>query len=399
MLSCSTSFDQLRQHTSSSRDDLYKKYLIAFYHFVSNELCISLRMPTDSTSDISSGRNIATIVAFYQSFYYLRTQISDDFKTYDAVFLELIDSVEEYITSSTEASCRINFDQKYNFAEVKKSFFDQLDEKFEDFFDSNQMHDDFEEAKYNYIYGVKPKSLGCIQALIEFFNAMSHILACYITEADESTRTSNIEKAGAHISRGTLDNYKSIIKNGFETLGKSLLRCDEIFGEENPISLVEIRKIEFFALGKPFSSDEKSEVLKGYKGVCQSVINKIAAYPTVKKSNILTNLQQATIVEFITKVTPFDACAMGKFIQSIKSWDIKGEQKYERLLPLWVYLYILIYTEKSRIINIKAALNLSDIRQRRYLNFKKLHLQDSKTADAGIAALIDSLDNVDKLFC
>lgn len=384
----------LKDKKPTDIDEVYKKYFIIFSHFVSNELCISLRMPTETIGEISSGRNITTIVMFYNAFQLMHCK-NDDISALDKLLDKLLVHTSTYIDQVQTEDCAVDFNGMFDFDSVDTKRFNSLNSRFDDYFDSSQIHDDFEKARYKYLYDVRPNVLGCIQALIEFFNATSHLLACFSKDADKETIASNIEKANAHLTRGTLDNYKSVIKNGFEVMGSSLLECAKQFGETKPLSLVEIRRLEFDSLGRSLSAEERTMMFLGYKNICLEIVEILNKTEKKKRQQRpLTQRQSSIIKDLISSIPTIPSCALGNFIKQVKVWDITHEENFASYISLWTYIFVVVAdSQKGKVVDLSVALSLPVDRQERYKGFKQMHIKPPRETEREdyLSSLIKSM--------
>ncbi|EAL3889597.1 hypothetical protein [Campylobacter sp. RM5063] len=102
------------------------------------------------------------------------------------------------------------------------------------------------------------------QSLIEFHNAISHLVSIFYGNTEES----NIKRAINHFKRGALDSYKSIIKDYY-----LLKNSGNIIYELDFKKLKEIREKEFKDIG---ASNNNSELLKKYKDIVNDIINNLS---------------------------------------------------------------------------------------------------------------------------
>ncbi|MEA1956295.1 MAG: hypothetical protein U9N02_07370 [Campylobacterota bacterium] len=108
---------------------------------------------------------------------------------------------------------------------------------------------DFHEAvaDFNQLY----KNKLFKQGLIEFNNALSHLFAGFCSS--ETSFKKNISKACTHLHRGSLDYYKTLIKNK-----ESLTHLQKE-------KLIDIRKLEMDSVGLEITNNDKDEILIEYR--------------------------------------------------------------------------------------------------------------------------------------
>jgi len=97
------------------------------------------------------------------------------------------------------------------------------------------------------------------QSLMEFNNAISHIN----TALKRKEPIKNFERAAQHLNRGTLDFYKSVIKELF------------ILEKLSPTDLVELKEIrfnEFETIGSN-KYDDRKKLYSDYKKLCKKIIS------------------------------------------------------------------------------------------------------------------------------
>ena len=98
------------------------------------------------------------------------------------------------------------------------------------------------------------------QGVIEFHNFLAHLLVAFAGETKSTDN--NHKKAINHLYRGTIDCYKSIIKNN----------CDEYCPFQKEI--IEIREQEIKNLGiEATSTEAKYQLVKSYKNIVNKIIN------------------------------------------------------------------------------------------------------------------------------
>ncbi|ECK7568718.1 hypothetical protein AJY72_00180 [Campylobacter jejuni] len=101
------------------------------------------------------------------------------------------------------------------------------------------------------------------QSLIEFHNAISHLVSIFYGNTEES----NIKRAINHFKRGALDSYKSIIKDYYllKNSGNILYELDL------EKKLINIRENEFRNMG----TDNNGDLLKKYENMVNDIINNL----------------------------------------------------------------------------------------------------------------------------
>jgi hypothetical protein len=97
------------------------------------------------------------------------------------------------------------------------------------------------------------------QGMIEFNNALAHLFTGFCTS--ETNFEKNISKACTHLHRGSLDYYKTLIKN------------KESLTHKQKIELIKIRDLEMKSIGLEVSNNDKDTILIGYRNLARHLHN------------------------------------------------------------------------------------------------------------------------------
>ena len=95
------------------------------------------------------------------------------------------------------------------------------------------------------------------QGLIEFNNALSHLFAGF--SSSDTNFEKNISKACTHLHRGSLDYYKTLIKN------------KESLTHSQKQELIRIREMEIKSIGLEVSNNNKDEILDEYRKLARKL--------------------------------------------------------------------------------------------------------------------------------
>jgi len=191
----------------------------------------------DLISSLTKGRNIKVIYEFYKVFLII-TAKNPDMTTEDKnkaiKSLNLI--ISKYENNNNNIS-KLELCNKLDFNSIKSLY------------DIEMMIQEFNKA--NKIFRNKFDNKIFKQSIIEFNNALSHIIVGFT--GDKTKFDKNINKANSHLHRGILDFYKTIIK-------KTNLNNTQIQ------ELKQIREYEFNSIGLDTSSNKiKIELIDKYK--------------------------------------------------------------------------------------------------------------------------------------
>lgn len=97
------------------------------------------------------------------------------------------------------------------------------------------------------------------QGLIEFNNALSHLFAGLC--ASETSFEKNVLKASTHLHRGSLDYYKTLIKN------------KESLTYAQKKELIRIRNLEMKSIGLEVTNRDKDDILAEYRALARQLHN------------------------------------------------------------------------------------------------------------------------------
>lgn len=248
--------------------------LIEFYRiyckFLSIDLFLSMRPAKADAEGYRGGRNFILLYKFFEIFYNIYLE-ELDISTRHENLKSLNSAIDEYIRTSQKSiglasnlQCeKINIDNKNDLLKIFEPKNKEIFKKFYQIVKIFKKHiNGYPEIKSHFSGRIKEPVLG--QGMIEFHNAMSHLT--FVAREKENSN-SNVEKALAHIYRGTIDNMKSIIKN---------LKLDD---EEKKL-IIDIRAEEFNLLGCNIKLDEyniehdkKSIIINKYEKLVLSLLS------------------------------------------------------------------------------------------------------------------------------
>ena len=190
------------------------------------------------TSLSNEGRDFTIIRNFLDVFIFLtKDTFNMDNKQRTSLNTSLSKLLNEYTESYAEI---INISEiKIHKNDLYCNLFEKCNSALNKFVDAISL---YEKSTYNKVLH--------FQALIEFNNFLSHIYKFSITKEDI-----NIERVISHLYRGSLDAYKTIIINNYNTIDKN--------------SLAQLRYQEIDKIGKIFnqkhSSSTNHDLLEQYK--------------------------------------------------------------------------------------------------------------------------------------
>ncbi len=165
-------------------------------------------------------------------------------------FLYLVDAVEQYK----------KWRNKLNKEQILIIYTKNLEDR-QKYYTNNDEFNNFNEKLLQKIEVDKLKSNEVLkQTLIEFHNAISHLVAVYYGRNQEN----NKNRAINHFKRGALDSYKAIIKDFYH-----LYNAKKVVYEPLTENLKNIRKKEYLGIG----SD--NVIFKEYKNFTDSLITNI----------------------------------------------------------------------------------------------------------------------------
>mgnify|MGYP000570693552 CR=1 FL=1 len=338
MISFSSSFDILSNFKPKDEKQLYQMYMVVFYIFLSSELCASLKMPSQNLADYKVGRNISIVNSLYQTILFI-IKNKKNVSGCEYKINQLIKSIRDIVNTISE-DCFVNFSEDLDIDLVDSQLFADIESRLMDFSTSHKAHSDFESILYKTLYGANAFSVGCVQAMIEFFNSFSHLVVCCKKDALRDERQDNLNKAKAHLYRGTLDNYKSIIKNAFLYVGDNMLKCgDRINNNDDNISSV--RRLEILSLGCDLGSISRHELIDNYRTMSKIAIESMGVFKKTGKP-ILTRLQKSFIYD-VLNIFSLDNFTIGCFVNSVKKWNIGSESLIAERLAYWITIFIISY--------------------------------------------------------
>ncbi len=227
--------------------------MVNCFQFYFSLYCKFLSKDLVNSFDPSNGRNSKVIDSFYRAFFVL-TGADYSREEKNNLLAELNEIVSDYLDNPTnEDMCLLlnnhlqclskDLNASYNIIQsnTKVNF---------GYFASAQK--DFNKYRINTNQILK-------QGMIEFNNAMSHLYAG--VKGGNDFLIANISKANAHLYRGALDYYKTIIKDNFKKLTP-----------EQRVQLVALRIDELNYVGIDVSNKTKREgILKKYQALVESM--------------------------------------------------------------------------------------------------------------------------------
>ncbi|MBZ7942043.1 hypothetical protein [Campylobacter molothri] len=238
--------------------DNFKSFLYLYGKFLQCDLLCSL------DEDPDNPKNVDIIIFFRDT---LAAIYALDFNDNSNELSLLFSSLDQTIKSYIEKSEYNTVDLKLCEIKNNSKVFEALDSKdfkqiFQEFIVSCEAFKQIKKIKNSKIEKFLTDKEGnkvLVQSLLEFSNAMAHIL---ITSYSIEDKHCNIEKAKNHLYRGILDNYKMLLRF-----------CDKRLNNNNSLTLLikTIRENEFFHLGQNITSKtikydgEKIDMAKAYK--------------------------------------------------------------------------------------------------------------------------------------
>ena len=186
----------------------FKKFLFWYGKFLECDLLHSLNQ------DPNSPKNIDIIIIFRDV---LQTIYAPEVKDKEEVLKKMFESIAKIIKSYIEKNQHNTINLQLDRISSNSNTFEEINKKdfkyfFQEFIVSCESFrqiirlDDKEVEKF---YNDKAGNKVLVQSLLEFNNAISHIIVATHTAKDEYH---NIRKAINHLYRGTIDNYKMILR-------------------------------------------------------------------------------------------------------------------------------------------------------------------------------------------
>jgi regulator of sigma D len=221
--------------------DHYSEFFIQYCRFISKDLL--------ATFDKRLGRNTKVIYTFYKVFYVINKKDADRTKPQEALMI-LATQVDNYLSDGDTSI----YSEMYNSLNcVNKNFvkslgyLNHLSNPLNDF---NEAVSDFNKIHKNELFK---------QGMIEFNNALAHLFVGFSTS--ETNFEKNISKACTHLHRGSLDYYKTLIKN------------KESLTYKQKSELIRIRGLEMKSIGLEVSNHDKDTILIEYRKLARQLHN------------------------------------------------------------------------------------------------------------------------------
>lgn len=239
--------------------DNFNRFFFAYSRYLQYDLIHSLEQET------KIGRNVDLLLEFRDAFKVVIVEKDIDESKFDELIDRIHQDIDNYIGDRKNECLNLEVDK------LKKSSFDYslFDRDFKnvlsDFCVSCGDFKIIDRIDHQGSQEFKKDKAGrsvLTQALLEFNNALSHLLVCVYNGNDDLR---NIEKAKNHLYRGTLDNYKMVFRFAINNIKKRNKTLFETFKQ--------IRIYEFLNLGK--NIHEKNIILKT---ISAEPINIIGAY-------------------------------------------------------------------------------------------------------------------------
>jgi len=213
--------------------ELYEAFFMQYCRFISKDLL--------ATFDKRLGRNTRVINTFYKIFFIINSNEYDN-ETKKKALNNLTIQIDSYLTDGDTSI----YSEMYNTLKcANKTFVKQLG-----YLNRLQVSlNDFNEAVSDFNQVHKDELFK--QGLIEFNNALAHLFRGFAES--ETNFEMNIKKACTHLYRGSLDYYKTLIKN------------KESLTHQQKIELIVIRDLEISSIGLDIANKTKDNILISYK--------------------------------------------------------------------------------------------------------------------------------------
>lgn len=217
----------------------YEQFFLQYCRFSSKDLI--------ATFDKRLGRNTKVINTFYKIFFLINSKKFSHKEKQDALGALAI-QVNNYLTDGDVTI----YSEMYKALACEKRdslrkliSLKNLQTSLDNF---NEAMSDFNKLHSNVLFK---------QGLIEFNNAVSHLFKGFYSS--ETNFEKNIIKACTHLHRGSLDYYKTLIKN------------KESLTHPQKIALVELRSLEMESVGLEVANSDKDEILIKYRHFARSL--------------------------------------------------------------------------------------------------------------------------------
>lgn len=219
----------------------YSQFFTQYCRFISKDLI--------ATFDKRLGRNTKVVNSFYRVFYVINKKDVHSKHKEKALSILTI-QIDNYLSDGDTSI----YSEMYTSLDcINKSFITSLTYlghlsiPLNDF---NEAVSDFNKLHSGQLFK---------QGLIEFNNALAHLFAGFC--ASETSFEKNVSKACTHLHRGSLDYYKTLIKNK-ESLTLPQKR-----------ELIRIRGLEMKSIGLEVTNTDKDEILVEYRKLARLLHN------------------------------------------------------------------------------------------------------------------------------
>ncbi|EOH5407921.1 hypothetical protein ACL9WG_001764, partial [Campylobacter jejuni] len=209
-------------------------------------------------------KNINIIILFRDTLSSIYAIDADDSENQlSPLFFSLKQTLKSYIEKNQYNTINLELYKIENNSKIFKEFNDSDFKKiFQEFIVSCEAFKQIKKinnAKIEKFFTDKEGNKVLIQSLLEFANAMAHIMIASYSVEDEHH---NIEKAKNHLYRGIIDNYKMLLRF-----------CEKrLHGSDSSVAFIKlVRKNEFLYLGQNITSKiieyngEKISIIQAYK--------------------------------------------------------------------------------------------------------------------------------------
>jgi hypothetical protein len=219
---------------------------------------------TDLESAILDGRNFIIIDIFRISLSYI---ISNDIKAKD--ISDLVKDLQMMVKDEVDIYSLINITKCdfYSVITIREVFVKSLS-YFKDYFLAyDLLYDVFIAEGGDEFEPLEDRKFQDI--LVEFNNALSHLLTSFTHDKNSLVVEANIDKANTHLYRGTLDAYKEIISKNSMVIENN--QHKKIENKTFKKFYIELRELEANNIGK--TENEKRVLVKHYRALAWALIN------------------------------------------------------------------------------------------------------------------------------
>jgi regulator of sigma D len=222
--------------------EYYTEFFTQYCRFISKDLL--------STFDNKRGRNTKVIYTFYKVFFIISKK-SKNSSAKNKAIIALKAQIDSYLTDGDLPI----YTQMYKTLDCSNKIFilsiSYIEHLFPLLNDFNDAVADFNKFHKDTLFK---------QGLIEFNNALSHLFRGICNS--QTSFEQNVSKACTHLHRGSLDYYKTLVKD------------KESLTYEQKLELITIRNLEIKSIGLKVSSNDKDEILIKYRTLARSLHDK-----------------------------------------------------------------------------------------------------------------------------